>query len=123
MPLMRRVMIVEDDPAIAEILSKTLVRFYEVRVVHDGGEAITAATTYKPDLMLLDVNLPHRDGFSIARAMKTSPELGKVPISFITAQDRSQDVVKGIQVGAKHFITKPFKLDDVVQKVKRLVPV
>jgi two-component system OmpR family response regulator len=122
MALTRRVLIVEDDVAIAELLTKTLARFYEVRVVNDGGQALTVAAAYRPDIILLDVNLPNKDGFAIATAMKVAPGLGKIPIIFLTAQDRSLDVVKGIQVGAKHYIAKPFKLDDVLSKVKKLVP-
>ncbi|HEX4340131.1 MAG TPA: response regulator [Polyangiaceae bacterium] len=118
----RRIMIVEDDPAIAEMLSKMLVRFYDVRIVHDGGAAIETAAAYRPDVILLDVNLPNMDGFAIAQGLKGSPELARVPIIFLTAQDRSLDVVKGIQVGAKHYITKPFKMDDVIKKVRRLIP-
>ena len=115
-------MIVEDDPAIADMLSKMLVRFYDVRIVHDGGLAISTASDYRPDVILLDVNLPNMDGFAIAQGLKGTPELGRVPIIFLTAQDRSLDVVKGIQAGAKHYITKPFKIDDVIKKVKRLIP-
>ena len=115
-------MIVEDDPAIADMLSKMLIRFYDVQVVNDGGLAIPTAVDYRPDVILLDVNLPNMDGFAIAQGMKGTPELGRVPIIFLTAQDRSLDVVKGIQVGAKHYITKPFKIDDVLKKVKRLIP-
>ncbi|HVU02656.1 MAG TPA: response regulator [Polyangiaceae bacterium] len=118
----RRVMVVEDDPSIAEILEKTLSRFYEVRIVRDGGKAQHEISGYKPDIILLDVNLPNLDGFSIAQALKGTPALSRIPIVFLTAQDRSLDVVKGIQVGAKHYITKPFKLDDVLAKVKKLVP-
>jgi DNA-binding response OmpR family regulator len=118
----RRVMIVEDDPAIADMLSKMLVRFYDVRIVHDGGLAISTAGEYKPDVILLDVNLPNMDGFAIAQSLKNKPELGRIPIIFLTAQDRSLDVVRGIQAGAKHYITKPFKMDDVIKKVRRLIP-
>jgi DNA-binding response OmpR family regulator len=123
MAVTRRVLIVEDDPAIAELLTKTLGRFYDVRVVNDGGQAQAAAIAYNPDIILLDVNLPNKDGFAVAQALKLAPGLGKVPIIFLTAQDRSLDVVKGIQVGAKHYITKPFKIDDVLTKVKKLVPI
>jgi DNA-binding response OmpR family regulator len=119
----RRILIVEDDPAIAELLTKTLARFYDARVVGDGAEAVPTASVYRPDLILLDVNLQNKDGFAVAQAMKGAPGLGKIPIIFLTAQDRSLDVVKGIQVGAKHYITKPFKLDDVLNKVKKLVPI
>ena len=123
MAVKRRVLIVEDDPAIAELLTKTLSRFYDVRVVSDGGQAQSVATAYCPDIILLDVNLPNKDGFAIAQALKLAPGLGKIPIIFLTAQERSLDVVKGIQAGAKHYITKPFKLEDVLSKVKKLVPI
>jgi two-component system, OmpR family, response regulator len=122
MAVTRRVLIVEDDPAIAELLSKSLVRFYETRVVNDGGLAVAAADDFHPDVILLDVNLPNKDGFEVAQDMKGIPALARIPIVFLTAQDRSLDVVRGIQVGAKHYITKPFRLDDVVQKLRKLVP-
>lgn len=118
----KRVMIVEDDPAIAELLARTLDRFYEVRVVNDGGQALQTASELRPDVILLDVNLPNKDGFAIAQQMKDSPVLSRIPIIFLTARDRSLDVVKGIQVGAKHYITKPFKIDDVLKKVQKLAP-
>jgi DNA-binding response OmpR family regulator len=119
----KRVLIVEDDPAIADVLTRTLGRFYEVRVVNDGGRAVESALEHRPDVILLDVSLPNKDGFAIAASMKTSSGLSKIPIIFLTAHDRSLDVVKGIQAGAKHYITKPFKLDDVLQKVKKLAPI
>ena len=122
MAVVRRVMIVEDDPAIAELLSRTLNRFYEVYVEIDGARAVPTATEFRPDVILLDVNLPNMDGFAIAQQMKDSAVLSKIPIIFLTARDRSLDVVKGIQVGAKHYITKPFKIDDVLKKVQKLVP-
>jgi DNA-binding response OmpR family regulator len=121
-PPLKRVMVVEDDPAIADMLSKMLIRFYEVRVVNDGGAAINTAVAFRPDVILLDVNLPNMDGFAIAQGLKKLAELGKIPIVFLTAQDRSLDVVKGIQVGAKHYITKPFKMDDVIKKIRKLLP-
>lgn len=118
----KRILVVEDDVAIAELLSKALGRFYAVELVHDGGQALKRAETWKPDVVLLDVNLPNADGFTVARAFKSAPALARVPIIFLTAQDHSLDVVRGIQSGAKHYITKPFKLDDVLGKLKRLVP-
>lgn len=118
----RRVLIVEDDPAIAEILSRALARLYLTRIVSDGALAMAAVSDFSPDAVLLDVNLPNKDGFQIAADMKGTPALARIPIVFVTAQDRSLDVVKGIQAGARHYITKPFRLDDVVQKVKKLVP-
>jgi DNA-binding response OmpR family regulator len=122
MAALKRVMVVEDDAAIGAMLTLALGRFYEVRLVNDGQLALPEAEKFRPDLVLLDVGLPHQDGFSIARALKASKDLSRVPLIFLTAQDHSLDVVKGIQAGAKHYITKPFRLDDVLAKVKRLVP-
>jgi DNA-binding response OmpR family regulator len=118
----RKVMVAEDEAAIAEMLSVALSRYYQVRIVSDGGQVIPSAKEFQPDLILLDVNLPTVDGFWIARTMKGSPVLSKIPIVFLTAQVGSQDVVKGIQVGAKHYLTKPFKVADVLSKIQRLVP-
>jgi DNA-binding response OmpR family regulator len=118
----KRILVVEDDTAIAQLLSKALGQFYAVELVHDGGLALKHAEAWKPDVVLLDVNLPNADGFSIAQSLKGAPALAKIPIVFLTAQDRSLDVVRGIQSGAKHYITKPFKLDDVLAKLKKLVP-
>jgi DNA-binding response OmpR family regulator len=122
-PPLKRVLIVEDDAAIGDLLVRALVRFYDVKLVDDGGVAASEALAFQPDIVLLDVSLPNQDGFSIAKSLKSSPVLSKVPIIFLTAHDRSLDVVRGIQAGAKHYLTKPFKLEDVVQKVKKLVPV
>jgi DNA-binding response OmpR family regulator len=123
MAVQKRVMVVEDDPSIADVLSRTLGRFYEVHVVNDGAKAITAASQIRPDVILLDISLPNRDGLSIAQGLKAEPPLAKIPIIFLTAHDRSLDVVKGIQAGAKHYITKPFRIDDVLSKVKKLAPI
>lgn len=122
MAALKRVMCVEDDEAIGVMLARALGRFYEVRLVNDGGRALAEAKDFLPNLIILDVGLPHQDGFAIARQLKVSKELSRIPIIFLTAQGGSLDVVKGIQSGAKHYLTKPFKLEDVLLKVKRLVP-
>lgn len=118
----RTVLVVEDDPAIAQLLAHALGRRYRVHVVSDGADALASAVEMRPDLVLLDVSLPGIDGFTVAEAIKASDVLRRIPIIFLTASDRSMDVVRGINVGAKHYITKPFRLEDVVGKVQRLVP-
>lgn len=122
MTIGRTVMVVEDDPAIAELLAHALGRWYHVHVVSDGADALATAVEMRPDLVLLDVSLPGIDGFTVGEAIKSSELLRRTPIIFLTASDRSMDVVRGINVGAKHYITKPFRLEDVVGKVQRLVP-
>lgn len=116
----RRIVIAEDDPAIAAMLQKLLSQHYDVSVAHDGRQALLlAAQAPRPALLLLDVMMPGLDGLGVAAEVKKNPELKAVPIIFLTAKTGATDVIKGIQSGARHYITKPFKLDDVLAKVKK----
>jgi DNA-binding response OmpR family regulator len=116
----RRIILAEDDPAIAAMLEKVLTPLYDVAVAHDGKTALAlAAKPPRPALLLLDVMMPGLDGLSVAAEVKKIPELKGVPIIFLTAKTGATDVIKGIQSGVRHYITKPFKLDDVLAKVKK----
>ena len=116
----RRIVIAEDDPAIASMLQKVLSQHYDVTVVHDGKNAlIQAASQPRPALLMLDVMMPGLDGIGVASEIKKMPELKSIPIIFLTAKTGATDVIKGIQSGARHYITKPFKIDDVLAKVKK----
>jgi two-component system, OmpR family, response regulator len=115
------VLVVEDDPAIAKLVARTLeAEGYVVDMVHDGEAALVYCANKQPDVMVLDVNLPKLDGFGVAKRMKTSAEMRMIPIIFLTAKDRPQDMIAGIQAGAKHYLSKPFKAADLVSKVKKL---
>jgi DNA-binding response OmpR family regulator len=116
----RRIVIAEDDPAIAAMLEKVLAQHYDISVAHDGRQALVlAAQPPRPALLMLDVMMPILDGLGVAAEVKKSPELKAIPIIFLTAKTGATDVIKGIQSGARHYITKPFKIDDVLAKVKK----
>ncbi len=116
----KRIVIAEDDPAIASMLEKVLAQHYDVSVAHNGQQALQlAARPPRPDLLLLDIMMPLLDGLSVAAEVKKVPELKAVPIIFLTAKSGATDVIKGIQSGARHYITKPFKIDDVLAKIKK----
>jgi len=118
----KRIVIAEDDPSIAAMLDKVLSQFYEVIVTHDGAAALAvAAQSPAPDLFLLDVMMPSMDGHAVAAAVRRLPGLKSVPIIFLTAKTGPSEVIKGIQSGARHYITKPFKIDDLVQRVKKAI--
>ncbi len=116
----KRILIAEDDPAIANMLERMLEQRYDITVAEDGNSAIAKASMPPlPDLLLLDVMMPGLDGFTVAQRVKLIPGLQRVPIIFITARDAPMDVIKGIQLGARNYVTKPFKLGEVLEKVKK----
>ena len=118
----KRIVVAEDDPAIAGMLQKVLAPHYDVALARDGHQAIALASSPpKPSLLLLDVMMPGIDGHGVATELRKNPELKQVPIIFLTAKSGATDVIKGIQSGARHYITKPFKIEDVLAKVKKVL--
>lgn len=118
----KRILIAEDDPAICAMIAKVLSRHYEVLVVNDGKAALArAGEAPAPDLLLLDVMMPGLDGHGVAAAVRQLPGLKGIPIIFLTAKTGPAEVIRGIQSGARHYITKPFKIDDLVLRVKKVL--
>jgi DNA-binding response OmpR family regulator len=117
----KRILVAEDDPTISTMLERVLRAEFDVTVTADGQHALAAAQQLTPHLMLLDVMMPGLDGLEVARRARELPNLKRVPIIFLTAKSAPLDVVRGIQHGAKHYIIKPFKIDDVLEKVRKAV--
>lgn len=116
-----RILVVEDDDEIRTMLQRLLSKSYAVVAAADGRQGLLLAKKAKPDLLLLDVMLPELDGFDLAAAIRSVNDLKKVPIIFLTARDTPQDTIKGIQAGARHYLTKPFNIKDVLQKVEKIL--
>jgi len=118
----KRILIAEDDPSICAMVAKVLSQQYDVVVTTDGRAALArAAETPAPDLLLLDVMMPGLDGHGVAAAVRKLPGLKTIPIIFLTAKTGPAEVIKGIQSGARHYITKPFKIDDLLMRVKKVL--
>lgn len=114
-----RILIVEDDDKIASILLSHLHKFgYFAEKVTDFKDIKQAFLAYKPDLVLLDINLPHYDGFYWCRQIRT---ISNVPIIFLSARVGDMDQVMAIEHGGDDYITKPFHLDVVIAKVKSVL--
>lgn len=104
------------------MLLRVLGRHYEVDHAATGKAALArAGSPPPPHLILLDVMMPDLDGFSVASGVRGIPHLKQVPIIFLTARTAPMDVIKGIQTGARHYIQKPFSIDDVLSKVKKTI--
>src|SRR5690606_26574970 len=107
------------DPSISRLLERVLLTEFDVVTASDGSAALVLATQIRPQLFILDVMMPGLDGFQLARKIRLVPELKNVPIIFLTARDGPLDTIKGIQAGARHYMTKPFKIHDLLSKVKK----
>jgi DNA-binding response OmpR family regulator len=115
----KRVLVVEDDDSIATMLVKMLAQKYEVERARDGAEGLAAADRFHPQLVILDVMMPGLDGYAVAQRLRLVPTLKNVSIIFLTAKGGPMDVVKGIQSGARFYVSKPFKMDDLMGKVRK----
>lgn len=121
-PDKKRIVLAEDDAAIATLLLRVLRQHYDVEHAPDGPTALEIAFKRPtPHLFLLDVMLPGADGYLVASRVRADPHLRAVPIIFLTARTAATDVIRGIQHGARHYIHKPFKIDDVLAKIKKTI--
>ncbi|MDR1767219.1 MAG: response regulator transcription factor [Propionibacteriaceae bacterium] len=112
----RRILVVDDDEALAEMLQIVLVsEGYSARTCFDGSQAIGVFRDYEPDLVLLDLMLPGRDGVDVCRDIR---EESDVPIVMLTAKSDTIDVVRGLEAGADDYISKPFKTQELVARIK-----
>jgi two-component system OmpR family response regulator len=115
-----RVLVVDDEPNIAALLSATLrlIKF-EVRTAADGSGALREFAEFRPDLVVLDVMLPDLDGFEVARRLRGSDRT--VPVLFLTARDAVEDRISGLTAGGDDYVTKPFSLEEVVLRIRAIL--
>lgn len=112
----RKVLVVEDERAISDILKFNLEREgYEVNTAFDGEEGLQKAYQFEPDLILLDVMLPKMDGFKVCKKIRESFNM---PILMLTAKEEEVDKVLGLELGADDYITKPFSTRELMARVK-----
>ena len=115
------VLVVDDQALNLTICEAILADRYDVVSVGSGAQALEKVAERAPDLIMLDVMMPGMDGFTLAHKVRLLPHLRQVPIIFLTARDGPLDTIKGIQAGARHYVTKPFKIEDLVGKVKKVL--
>ena len=118
----RSVLVVEDEPNIVDSLSFLMKQAgYGVQVARDGDAALRVMESRVPDLVLLDVMLPRRDGYDVCRAIRANPAWDGVKIIMLTAKGRELDRRKGLELGADDYVTKPFSTREIGERARKLL--
>lgn len=117
-----KILIVDDDPPIVELLKFTLEKAgYKTVVAMDGEQALEKVKGENPDLVLLDIMLPTKDGYSVLEELRGNTEFKILPIVIISAKVQEVDISFGLELGANDYFTKPLDLDKLVKKVEALL--
>jgi two-component system phosphate regulon response regulator PhoB len=116
-----RILIIEDERALTEVLTYNLQREgYDTLLAHDGQEGLRKAQTQLPDLILLDLMLPILNGLEVCRELRAGERTRKIPILMLTARAEESDQVVGFSLGADDYVTKPFSVKVLVQRIRAL---
>ena len=117
-----RILIVDDEPNIVISLEYLMKKEgFEIAVAIDGEAALQQASSFVPDLILLDVMMPKKSGFEVCQALRADPALAGVKIIMLTAKGRETEVAKGLALGADAYVTKPFSTKALVLQIKSLL--
>jgi DNA-binding response OmpR family regulator len=109
----------DDDPQLLRLITRNLqLEGYDVIAVGDGQQALTQIEEHMPDLVLLDVMMPKMDGFTVCQRVR---EFSSVPILIVTARGQDQDKVRGLDLGADDYLTKPFSVDELLARVRAVL--
>lgn len=117
---MKKIMIVDDDEIVCRIAERILHKNYETISVCSGTAALERATAEKPDLILMDLNMPEMDGYEVMEQLKQRSGFD-VPVVFMTSEDDIESEVKGLEMGARDYIRKPFKADILLKRIEMVV--
>ena len=116
------VLLADDDPSITALLKATLSRQNIVcHVAQDGERALVLAREHQPAVVVLDVNMPHTDGFEVLAALRNDPSMRDMKVLMLTGCEQETDVVRGFGLGTDDYVTKPFNPMEVTARIKRLL--
>jgi DNA-binding response OmpR family regulator len=114
-----RILVAEDDPDLLRMLEQLMGAIGDVMPAVDGQDALEKALATPPDVVITDVMMPRMDGLTLSKQLKSDPRLSRVPVVMLTARTGPRDVIAGINAGARYYVTKPFKTEELVSKVKK----
>jgi two-component system, OmpR family, alkaline phosphatase synthesis response regulator PhoP len=119
---MTRVLVVEDDRDIAELVERYLQKAgFAIELLSSGRDALKAIADRTPDLLILDLMLPHVDGLEICRAVRSEPRTAAIPIIMLTARADESERIVGLEIGADDYVAKPFSPNELVARVRALM--
>jgi two-component system, OmpR family, phosphate regulon response regulator PhoB len=117
-----KVLVVEDEEAISQLLAYNLEREgFRVNVAPDGDEALVAVSEARPDLVLLDWMLPNVSGIELCRQLRARGDTREIPIIMLTARGEEEDRIRGLDMGADDYVTKPFSMSELVARMRAVL--
>jgi len=117
MQAQKKILAVDDNPDNTTIVVELFGEDYDLRTAETGKEAMEIAMDFQPDIILLDIMLPDIDGYEVCRRLREYPSLCDTKIIMVTAKGALEDRIKGYEVGANDFITKPFTEENILESV------
>ena len=119
---MFKILAADDDPIVQQFVSSILMENgYEVFIAQDGDQAVEQARSISPDLIVLDLIMPYRDGYDVLRNLGDSPDTREIPVIILSAKSREEDIIRGLEEGAEDFIIKPFNALELVARVRKVL--
>ncbi|MEY4582552.1 MAG: hypothetical protein RL701_7255 [Pseudomonadota bacterium] len=115
-----KILVVEDDQDLLQMIKTMLQAVGEITLARDGQEALDLLKSgFKPNVIVTDLMMPRIDGLTLAKTLKSDPNIGNIPLVMLTAKTGPMDMITGINAGARHYVTKPFKAADLIDKVRK----
>lgn len=120
---MAKIILIEDSKTLAQALKPALeIKGHEVLWVNDGRNALPEIKKFKPEIILLDLMLPHVSGFEICQAVKSDMSLVKIPVIIMSTLTSPEDMERAQNAGADHFISKPYNLKQTLAEIFKFIP-
>ena len=117
-----RILVAEDDPVTARYLESLLVdKGYDVLVAADGERALELALRFRPHLIISDLVMPYRDGYSVLRAIRRDEKFHDLPVLLLSMRDREEDIVRGLEEGADDYVIKPFNARELLARIRKIL--
>jgi two-component system phosphate regulon response regulator PhoB len=118
----KKILVVDDEPDVTDLVAYHLkAKGFHVESLNDATASISKARSYHPNLVILDIMMPHLSGIQICRILRADPKLAKVPIIFLTAKAESHDRIEGLESGADDYLSKPFSPKELVLRVESIL--